>query len=236
LKLVCVLLFVQLALGASPLKSVVTPKTSSVKQPKVDFCPFCVQFMDNAIDQILEIILNGGVIGSCGALCSQLPDQLEQVACNLICDYVGIEAFIDLVNYEDPDPIYICQVFDMCAEVDGGVVNITKTIITPAKGAQGTEFTLGILYTVIKPIGPGLLTVYVQPPQDMPLGDAEFQEGQAVGQYSISWKLNSQPSEQESFSPGTYQVQMAVCEGDCSNSHPYSGVYASVVGSFQITA
>ena len=65
--------------------------------------------MDNAIDTILQIILNGGVIGSCGALCSQLPDQIEQAACSLICDYVGIEAFIDLINYEDPDPIYICQ-------------------------------------------------------------------------------------------------------------------------------
>lgn len=89
--------------------------------------------MNNALDQILQIILNGGVLGSCGALCSQLPNQLEQVACNLLCDYVGIESFIDLVNYEDPDPIYICQVFDMCAEVDNGLVTINKTIIAPAK-------------------------------------------------------------------------------------------------------
>jgi len=233
LKLLIALLCVQAVYGAS-LRAVVTPNQKSAPAPKVDLCPFCVQFMNNALDQILQIILNGGVIGSCDALCSQLPNQLEQVACNLICDYVGIEAFIDLVNYEDPDPIYICQVFDMCPEVDNGLVTINKTIISPAKGSQGTEFTLGIVYTVVSPTGPGLLTVYVQPPQDMPLGDDEFTEGQAVGVYNISWKLNTSPSEQESWSSGQYQVQMAVCEGDCTNQHPYGGVYAVVNGVFTI--
>jgi hypothetical protein len=122
-----------------------------------------------------------------------------------------------------------------CPEVDGGIVNITKVIVAPQSGPQGTEFTLGIAYQVIKPTGPGLLTIFVQPPADMPLGDSEFNEGQSQGNYNIAWKLSTQPSEQESWGSGTYQVQMAVCEGDCSNQHPYSGVYASVVTNFKIT-
>jgi len=232
LKLLVCLLFVQVAFGIIPLTIKAAPKKAD---PKFDMCAFCVDFMDNAIDQLLNIILNGGVIGTCAALCEQLPNSVEQIACDLICDYVGIEAFIDFIDYEDPDPIFICEEFSMCAVVENGAVNITKTVISPAKGSQGTEFTLGIFYTVINATGPGLLTVFVQPPSDFPMGDGEFTEGQTPGTYSISWKLNTQPTEQESFDPGVYQVQMAVCEGDCTGQHRWSGVYASVTGSFTIT-
>ena len=124
----------------------------------------------------------------------------------------------------------------MCPVVNGGVVNITRTIITPTKGSQGTEFTLGITYNVLKPIGPGLLSIFIQPPEDEPLGDAEFQEGQDVGSYSISWKLNTQPSEQESFSPGTYQVQMAVCEVRLTNKHSQLRMCANFNQIFQSRA
>jgi hypothetical protein len=54
------------------------------------------------------------VLGGCSDLCSYLPTQLEATVCNLLCDVVGIEAFIDLVTDADPDPIWLCEEVDVC--------------------------------------------------------------------------------------------------------------------------
>lgn len=48
--------------------------------------------------------LDAGVIGGCGELCQLLEQavkvnsSLVEVVCDLLCDYVGIEAFIKLVD------------------------------------------------------------------------------------------------------------------------------------------
>jgi len=208
----------------------------TVKGPRIDLCPTCVNLFSNAIDELLNIILNGGVIGSCGALCQQLPEQYEAVACDLICDYIGIEEFINLVEYEDPDPIYLCQIVDLCPVVNGGAVNITSLYVDPPSGPQGTFFNITMVYTVLSPTGPGLLAVTIVPPgADFPFGGEDFQEGQPKGSYPVGWQLQATPSENESFGPGVYQVQAAVCAGDCTTSHPYGGVYAQATTSFKIT-
>jgi len=201
--------------------------------PKVDLCATCVSFMDQFINQLLDYILNGGVIGSCGALCSALPNELEQTVCDLLCDYVGITAFINFIQYEDPDPIYICQLMDICGYTPGGVVNITKTYVSPPSGQVGATFTIGMYYTVVASTSVGLLAIDILTPDGNDLGDGEFTEGQTPGQYSISWQLQAEPPENEAFPPGVYKVQMAVCAGDCTNNHPYGGVYA--VGNTQFT-
>merc|ERR1719487_3158892 len=83
-----------------------TPLNADMK-PKADLCPLCVNIMDQTINQLLNIILNVGVLGSCNALCSYLGDygQIVVAGCNLLCDYVGITEFIALIEAADLDPI-----------------------------------------------------------------------------------------------------------------------------------
>jgi len=213
------------------------PVITRLPDPKLDLCPECVDFMNDAIDDLLQLLLNGGVLGSCGDLCGQLSEQLEQVVCNLLCDYVGIEEFINIINETDPDPIYICQEMDACPVVNGGTVTINKANVVPAYGAEGATFNINMIYTVVNATGPGGLTVLVLPasPFDNPMSDFEFEEGQAPGQYSIQWQIQAQPSEGETFAPGVYQVQVAVCAGDCTTIHPYGGVYAYANTQFSIS-
>jgi len=213
----------------------VTVPVPQSKSPGLDLCPFCVDMMGQIINQLLNILLQVGVVGTCQELCSYLPDAVEQVGCDLICDYVGIEAFIDFINYEDPDPIYLCQLFDMCPVVNGGAVTITKCYVTPPKGPQGTTFTLGMNYVVVNATGTGLITNLVLPPDGFPLVGADFTEGQSPGPYHVEWTLDSNPSENESFGPGKYEVDFAVCAGDCTTSHPWGGVYAQATVYFNIT-
>ena len=52
--------------------------------------------------KIFFFIVESGVVGSCGALCSLLEQKTGSQAlgavCNILCDIVGIEEFIKLVQ------------------------------------------------------------------------------------------------------------------------------------------
>lgn len=191
--------------------------------------------MGQIMDQLIQIILNGGVLGSCSALCGQLSNEIEATACNLLCDYVGIETFVKVLQYEDPDPIYVCQLIDICGHVNGGKANMTSVTVAPASGPQGTTFAIRAAWSVTSPTGPGGLNIVVIPQGGMPISGGSFIEGQAVGNYDAQFTLKATPSEQEPFSPGAYQVQIALCEGDCSTKHPWGGVYAEGQTRFTIT-
>jgi hypothetical protein len=136
---------------------------------------------------------------------------------------------------EDPDPIYYCQVLDICPVVPGGKVVITAAVVSPKSGPLGTTFNLAFSYKVVNTTSPGLIVVDITDPQGNPMGAEDFVDTQPVGTYNASWQLQAQPSEQEPFPNGVYQVEYGVCAGDCTNAHPYGGVYAAAQTTFTIT-
>jgi len=231
-------LFFAVLLSASTFASISLSnpqKVRSVADVKLDTCSFCVSFVSDSIDELLQAILNGGVLGGCSGLCSYLSNTIEAGACNLICDYVGIEAFVEALNDTDPDPIYVCQAVDFCAEVDGGTVVMNNASVSPSSGPTGSTFNIIMGYTVTNPIGPGYLVVELNCPDGNVLSGESFNDQQPDGNYQVEWQVTAEASEQESFGPGVYQVIVAVCEGDCTNSHPYGGVYATGQTQFTIT-
>lgn len=158
------------------------------------------------------------IIGTCEELCGQLPNEIEQYACTIICAYVGIELFVEVIQYEDPDPIFICQEFDMCPVVNGGEIVINKTSVVPPAGKVGTTFDLSMIYVtflfsknlfiqisfdlkdVINATGPGYIAVAIQGPDDSyPITSGVFTEGQNPGIYSARWQVQAEPSETEDF-------------------------------------
>ena len=52
----------------------------------------------NPVDRIshdaTEMLSEVGVVGGCSELCALLPNQIEDVICNLACDYLGVEEFV----------------------------------------------------------------------------------------------------------------------------------------------
>ncbi len=68
-----------------------------------------------------------------------------QTICELLCTYVGIEEFINLINSTDPDPIWVCQEMDACPIVNGGSVTINIAQVSPSSGPQGTQFNINLV-------------------------------------------------------------------------------------------
>jgi len=208
-------------------------------------CSFCVQFTGEALDALLNIILNAGVVGGCADLCGELASKtgnkdLGEV-CDVLCAAVGIKEFIDIIQKADLDPIYMCELLDLCKVNDHGDATITSLTITPEKGPQQTTFTIAMQWTSKNGTGTGLVTIDVDTVDGIPLGDSELNPDSPPGTYGVKWQIQTQPSQNcqeppcEEWLPGVYNITVGVCNGDCGNKHPHSGVYDTKAGNFSIS-
>lgn len=139
--------------------------------PKAGFslCPTCISLLDQTINQLLNIILQAGVLGSCGAICSYLSNegQLVVAACGLICEYLGVEEFIKLVQEADLDAIYGCQLVGICPINDckaAVCAQFFNTRVVPGTAAKGATFTAVSQLRVYNQTGTGELAFEVDGP------------------------------------------------------------------------
>ena len=200
------------------------------------WCPDCVESMSESLNELINIILNVGVLGSCSDLCGLLQNQAEAEICNLVCDIVGVEAFVDLLQDADPDPIWLCEELTVCPINDNAAAQITAASVSPSSGPTGTTFNINVQYTVTNQIGTGELALLVTPPDAMPFGDGALLVAVPPGQYGGSFQLQAQPSEQEPFDAGQYLVTLALCEGSCGSTHSHSFLLSAMNTTFTITS
>ncbi|KNC50600.1 countin-1 [Thecamonas trahens ATCC 50062] len=224
-----VLVALALAASASAAPTVV----SDLGNPTT--CELCVEFLSQAENELLQAILQLGIVDSCGDLCGLLPSRLEGTVCDLLCDYIGVTEFVKIIQEHSPDPIYACQLLKQCSINDNAKANMIDFVVAPKVGQQGTTFTFGATFNVTNgPTGAGELALGVQPPQGMPFGDGAVNDGIPNGEHTVTFSLKAQPNEQEPFSAGTYEVEFAVCNGICGATKPHSAVLAVGKGSFRI--
>lgn len=212
--------------------------TASVPAKEVSagsWCPTCVSFVAQTISQLENIIANVGIIGGCAKVCSYLPNQVEATVCNLLCDIVGIEAFVKLIEAADPDPIWICEEMTVCSTNANAAANITSLTVAPEKGPRGSTFNILASYQVTNTIATGTLEVLVLPPASSPMGEGYLLVDQTPNTYNDRFTLKTQPSEQQPFNPGEYKVEVAVCEGSCGSTHSNTKTLSVAKTSFTLT-
>jgi len=178
-------------------------------------------------------------LGTCSGLCEQLSNNLEATICSLICDYVGITEFVNVLDDIDPDPIFYCEELDLCPVALHAKGKITSVVVQPPFGPSGTTFNIQISYQITNATGTSTLEVDVYPPSSdggSPFGDAELLGSLPVGKYSADFQLTASPSEQEPFSPGIYKTNILLCEGTCNSIHSYAYTLDSKATQFQITS
>jgi len=191
--------------------------------------------MSNAIEDLIEIIANAGIGATCEVVCGELKNKVEQTVCGILCEIVGIDAFIHIIDAVDPDPIAICEELTVCAHSTNASASINSLTVTPSAGPIGTTFSIQVVYQVKSAIGTGQAEVVIVPPDAFPFGGAENLYEQQPGAYGLKLSFQAQPSENEPFTPGTYQCVAAICEGTCGSPHKWSYTLAQSTKNFTIT-
>uniref|UniRef100_A0A7S2MJG5 Saposin B-type domain-containing protein n=1 Tax=Haptolina brevifila TaxID=156173 RepID=A0A7S2MJG5_9EUKA len=218
-----------------------SPFSNFQVQEKFSLCSPCVQIGSQGINILLNEILNVGVIGGCGKLCSVLPKGAERTVCDIGCSAVGIKTFINLIKKTDLDPIYFCEEIHACpAGRDDAAASVDANAVSPASGpsgGSGTTFAMEVDFTIINATGVGEIRIGISGgTQDV--GQSFVNTGFAPGRYSTNVTLTAQddPSAQPpvQWSPGTYEYTFEVCQGECGSKHPHSKVFGKTTGSFQI--
>ncbi|CAF1023045.1 unnamed protein product [Adineta steineri] len=123
------------------------------KNVGVDLCPTCIDEAVSAINVILNVILDEGILGTCGDLCGIVANKTSKFVgevCDIACDAVGLDEFVRLIITVDLDPIWYCEMAKMC-EIDNDVISTSinqldlddirqKTIEYDQKQIRGIQF------------------------------------------------------------------------------------------------
>lgn len=185
----------------------------------LELCPICIQFADDALNFLIDAVLNVGVVGSCQVLCTYVADktgsQTIGTVCNLLCDFAGIDEFIKVLDRADLDPIWYCELLRFCAIFDQGDATITSFTVTPNKGPQGV-FVIDADWFSLNGTGTGELYIGIKTVDGIPVEDGFLMEPQKPGKYNTQIKLNAVPDkhcdptqqECENWLPGFYKVEM----------------------------
>lgn len=206
--------------------------------PSLALCSPCVSLMNQALQQLINAIMNVGVVGGCGSLCKLLPNSLEAAGCNLICDYVGIEVFVKILQEADLDPIYYCQLIELCPHVNGGAAHILSAGVSPPSGPVGTQFAIGTVFEVTQLTGTGVVDVTIYPPRGEVLSGSALNEGFKVGEHGLTFNVDSGQKDQNGeplFQAGQYHAIVQICEGQCGALHAWSGLLAKANTNFTVT-
>jgi len=253
--LVCSLVFVSLAEDADSLRrqphaGTVTAVTAMGQKfiqvrTKESFkpggqveCEVCINFMNQAVSALIQIIAQGGIGGGCSAVCGELPESWMAQICFLLCEFEGIEYFNELLQDADPDPIWLCMELDACPSSDNSTGVVKRIAIQPKAAPQGSTFKITFTYQLNSVTGTGQQLIAVVPPpgpEAEPFGWEGTIISQEPGIYTLEASFEAQPTQENPFTPGLYQVYCEVCEGSCGDTHKDTYVILQGMSTFNIT-
>lgn len=207
-------------------KQVIKPTKVRVNNPlpKSVPCVSCVDFFDETLDELLNIFLNLAVGAGCQEACGQLPETWEVAICSVLCLFAGVEAFADLLNSVDLDPIYLCTALDACPAntCQNNCTKITSATASPKVASLRTTFNINALIQVMNPTGTGVTRAVITPPggnnQNGPILLEVMNEGWTVGIQKVVIPFETD-WEDWNYPYGLYQITVQSCASDCDNMH-----------------
>lgn len=236
-----------------------TFKQSQVDAPRVDaprvvvprvndgqYCGLCIQFAGQFINQLLNIVLQVGVVGGCSDLCGILAQKVNSniagEVCEILCAIVGIKEFIAIINEADLDPIYYCELLTACEVKDDGDATILSFSVKPSAVPRGSTFNISVAFSTKNGTGTGEIDVLIHTQDHIPLGQSELMKPKDSGTYHVFWLVKAEADADcdptqgpcEMWLPGNYSVEVAICNGECGSKHPHSQVYDQSSADFTV--
>ena len=202
----------------------------------LDFCPTCISFVSQSINNLIQIIANGGIVGGCSALCGLLPNPTLGEVCSLLCDIVGIDMFVKILSKVDLDPFYACELMTVCHTTDNGAANFTSFTSNPNPAYRDSSIDFNAALSVTNATGCGEMVFAIQDPTGNVIGTGNVFGGLKPNVYNIDFQVKTEPQPQggEQWPPGDYVAEMAVCQGECGSHHPHSEIYDVTTTKFSI--
>ena len=223
-----------LRITITPQGEVVVPED----QPAgLDLCPTCISFVQQSIQNLIQIIANGGIVGGCSALCGMLPNQTLGTVCSLLCDIVGIDLFVKILSKVDLDPFYACELLTVCHTTDNGAANFTNFDISPNPGHRDSSIDFSASLQVTNATGCGELVFAIQDPMGNVIGTGSTFGSLTPNVYSIDFQVKTEPAQDpngEQWPEGDYVAELAVCQRECGSHHPHSEVYDVSTAKFSL--
>ncbi|CAF0771713.1 unnamed protein product [Adineta steineri] len=251
--LICILLVIIGATYASypiakqPKKLQRLPSNYGETKVGIDLCPECIEEAVEIINVILNIILDEGIIETCGELCGLLANKTGSKiigdVCDVACEAFGLDEFVKALIKADLDPIWYCEMADLCPINDHGDAKFTNFQITPKTAPEGSTFVFDCSFTSVNGTGTGVINIVMIDPKNRTAANLYWFEARKPGTYpekiglQTLFELNCDPTQElcDGWEIGTYNVTAQVCNGECGSHHPHSSTYDTATGSFEIT-
>eukprot|EP00698_Gefionella_okellyi_P011917 TRINITY_DN3178_c0_g1_i1.p2 TRINITY_DN3178_c0_g1~~TRINITY_DN3178_c0_g1_i1.p2 ORF type:complete len:250 (-),score=45.72 TRINITY_DN3178_c0_g1_i1:147-896(-) len=227
--------YFELAVARSKPLMQISAKPAQRNVGEYEMCDVCIQAMVIEINELLNIILDGGILGNCADLCGKLPDKLQDELCDVFCDAVGLDVFIGYLKRTDIDPIWMCQLIDFCPIKDcvGDCVDINYFETHPPTAKLGTTFQSMAYFAVEQDLGVGMYRVDLVMPNGYVNTGEELYYGLKAGNYSLD--ISTEALKSQGFKVGNYTVSLWFCDGECGSVHPHSRTLARSNSTFVVT-
>ncbi|CAF4828356.1 unnamed protein product [Rotaria sp. Silwood1] len=213
----------------------------------INLCSMCIDEAVEAINVILNVILDEGIMGSCEKLCSIVANKTGVpfigTVCDLACDAIGIDEFIHLIIAADIDPIWYCEMARLCPINDHGDAKFIKFNVLPNTGPQGTTFVIDCSFKSMNGTGTSMLRLDITDPRNETDSNDYLIEAEKPGTYTEkiglrtlnAWNCDPTKGLCDDFPVGTYNVTAQFCNGECGSHHPHSQTYDVGKASFTVT-
>nr|ACD54786.1 countin-like protein [Philodina roseola] len=181
----------------NPIQRVLLPQFNDIRG--LDFCPQCVNTFVDLINIVLNILLDVGVVDTCGELCDYVQEKSGSAflgtVCTLTCDTLGLVEFVKLANKTDIDPIYYCELINLCPVNDNGDAKFKYFSISPPSSLIGTTVTIDFTYQSMNGTGTGELLVEIDCVDKLKLYSRLLNEAQKPGIYGDRFALDTTPAD-----------------------------------------
>ncbi|KAG2393776.1 hypothetical protein C9374_007307 [Naegleria lovaniensis] len=208
-----------------------------------ELCEACVNLLDFAVADLMAAI-DTGVVVSCVDLCQYVPPLFPYAyqTCELLCTVVGVNAFIAILKKADLDPVYGCQLMNVCP-IHDCTAKTCATFTSPGVSPQVSECGGKVLaysrLNVFNESGPGQVILQVTGPFSVEQIIERYYQanGFMPGSYEIKFEIKTQNDDSQDLMwfPGLYKVVINACEGECGASRPHSRLLAQVSTNFTLT-
>ncbi|KAG2388763.1 hypothetical protein C9374_000202 [Naegleria lovaniensis] len=225
----------------SPVSSFVMTKLND--KIESELCPTCVYLLDFALAD-LEAAVDAGTVFSCMSLCKVVAPYGPYVyaGCEVVCTAVGVNAFIAVLKKADLDPIYGCQLLNVCPVHDCTAktcATFTNAGVIPQVSPMGGKVMAYARLNVFNESGPGQVVLKVTGPFSAPDITSRYYQadGFMPGAYEVKFEINTNDNDGTGllWFKGKYNVQINACEGECGAHRPHSRLIAQANTFFNLT-